>query len=238
MGTISISSQGAVAILTLDRPEVRNAMDSAMVQEIADAFAQFDADDEVRAIVLAGSPPAFCSGIDTRQSFPGDLEALYRNGFAGRNAPARCRKPVIAAVSGAAFGAGCELALMADMIIADTTARFALPEITRDTLPGFGGTQRLCRLVGRIRAIEICMTGRSVMADEAERIGLVNRVVEPGRLIEEALSLATAVSSFSPVAAMMIKQSINSADETTLSSGGNIETLLSYISISIRENKK
>lgn len=232
--TINLDDDGAIAILTLNRPAVRNAMDAVMVREIADAVRAIEIRDDVHALLLTGSPPAFCSGIDTRQPFPGDTALLYRNGLADREAVSLCRKPVIAAVSGAAFGAGLELAMMADIILADTSARFALPEVTRNTMPGFGGTQRLVRLVGRIRAMEICMTGRIVGAEEAERIGLVNRLVEPQELLQQAIALAKTIAG-AATCAMMIKEAINGADEGSLSSGLKLERRLSQMSLNIRK---
>jgi enoyl-CoA hydratase len=233
--TIDVPERGRVAIITLNRPTVRNAMDSIMVRELAESVRSLEKQDEIQSILLTGSAPAFCSGIDTRQPFPGDLRDLYQHGFADREAVGLCRKPVVAAVSGAAFGAGFELALMADIIFADASVRFSLPEVTRQTMPGFGGTQRLARLVGRIRAMEICMSGRVVAAEEALRIGLVNQLLEPSELLEHAFKFAEAIAAAAPVT-MMIKEAINAADEGSLASGLRMERRLSQMSLNIRKS--
>jgi len=233
--TVRIDIDGAVATLTLDRPDKRNAMDKTMVEDIAAATAMVQSRDDVHVLVLTGEGPSFCSGIDTRSPFSSDIEELYRAGSRQRDALNFCRKPIIAAVSGAAMGAGCELAMMCDMILADETAFFALPEISRATMPGFGGTQRLAHLVGRPRAMEICLTGRRVSAAEADRIGLVNRVVATGDLLAQARSLAQAIAAQSPLAAMMIKESVNATAELPLASGLQLEARLSQLSLGARK---
>jgi enoyl-CoA hydratase len=237
---IRLDHEGHVAILTLNRASVRNAMNRVMVQEIAAAFREIASRDEIHVVLLHGDGPAFCSGLDTREPYPGDLRELYPHTSTDRDAPALCRKPIIAAVCGAAFGAGFELALMCDILIADHTAKFALPEITRETLPGFGGTQRLARLIGRFRAMEMCLTGRQVSAEEALSIGLVNKVVEPSNLLTEARAIATTIAAASPLASAMIKESINAADESSLSEGLRLERRLSQMSLAARgwEQKK
>ena len=231
---VRLSIEDGIAIVTLDRPSVRNAMDARMVADLADVMRAVGESDEIRVVLLAAAGPSFCSGIDTRHPFPSDIESLYRDARADRDAVVLCRKPVIAAVSGAAFGAGCELALMCDIILADSTARFALPEISRDTMPGFGGTQRLVRLVGRLLAMEICLTGRIVPAEEAAAIGMVNRVVAPDALLSEAREMARQIARPSPLATMMIKEAINGADESFLKAGLQLERRLSQLSLSAR----
>ena len=234
MTTIKLAIDAGVATLTLARPDKRNALDMVMVREIAGAVRTADADEAVRVLLVTQEGPSFCAGIDTRFPFSSDLNELYRDGFTDREAMALARKPVIAAVSGAALGAGCELALMCDIVLADETAFFALPEITRATIPGFGGTQRLARLVGSKRAMEICLTARRVPAAEAAALGMITAVVPACELASRARAMADTIAAAAPMAAMMIKESIAAAHELPLSAGLKLERRLSQMSLGAR----
>ena len=234
MGMVRVDQEGAVATVTLDRPASRNAFNLAMIAELAAAFAQLDRDGSIAAVVLTGSPPSFCAGLDTKEAWPQEFDTLAAGGMGDRDAPAKCRKPIVAAISGAAFGAGCELAMMCDILIADTTAVFAQPEISRGAAPGFGGTQRLARLVGRLVANEMCLTGRKVPAVEAREIGLVNAVVEPEELLRRAMGIAQRIAQSAPHAAAAIKQAILAADMTTLTAGLQLERNLSFALLAAR----
>ena len=220
MSMVETTVDGHVALCRLDRPEARNALSPELMEELATAVEGFDADPEVRCVVIAGSDEVFASGADIRalreRSFE---EALRHPAAAFWRRLAGCKTPIVAAVSGWALGGGCELALLCDLIVASETAEFGQPEITLGIIPGGGGTQRLARVVGKQRAMDLVLTGRRIGAREAERLGLVNEVAGPPDWLERALELAQRVASRPPIAARLAKQAVLAAEETALSAG-------------------
>ncbi|MDQ3571373.1 MAG: enoyl-CoA hydratase-related protein [Actinomycetota bacterium] len=209
---------GAVALLRLNRPEARNALSPQLMAELGDAIERLDADPEARAIVIAGSDDVFAAGADIRSLRNRDFsEALFHPAAAFWKGVGACRTPLIAAVSGFALGGGCELALACDMIVCSEGAEFGQPEITLGIIPGGGGTQRLARVLGKQRAMELVITGRRFTAAEAHRWGLVNRV--SNAWLNEAIDLGRVVASGPPLAAKLAKQAVLAADESGLSAG-------------------
>lgn len=213
--------QQQVGLITLHRPQALNALNDALVDELAAALDDFEADDGIGAIVITGSDKAFAAGADISAMSGWDYMDVYKADFITRNweRVKTCRKPVIAAVGGFALGGGCELAMMCDILIAADTARFGQPEIKLGVLPGAGGTQRLPRAIGKAKAMELCLTGRLMDAAEAEKAGLVSRIVPADQLLNEALATAETIAGFSLPVAMMIKESINRAYESSLNEG-------------------
>jgi enoyl-CoA hydratase len=222
---IIVDSQGAVGIITLNRPKVLNALSFGVFREIAAAVDDLEADDRIGCILLTGGEKAFAAGADIKEMQPKSFIEIFGSDFTsiGGDRVAHCRKPTIAAVSGYALGGGCELAMMCDIIIAADTAKFGQPEITLGTIPGIGGTQRLTRAIGKSKAMDLCLTGRMMDAAEAERSGLVSRVVPAGQLMAEALAAAEKIAAMSRPAAAMAKSAINRAFETTLVEGLSVE---------------
>ena len=218
---ILVETRGAVGLVILNRPEALNALCATLIKELAVALDVFEADDVIGAIVLTGSEKAFAAGADIKEMSGRSYMDVYLSDFitVGWERVSTCRKPIVAAVAGYALGGGCEMAMMCDYIIAADTARFGQPEITIGAIPGAGGTQRLPRFVGKAKAMEMCLTGRMMDADEAERSGLVSRVVPAGELLDEAIKSATKVASMSRPIAMMVKETVNRAYETTLAEG-------------------
>ena len=218
---ILVETRGAVGLVTLNRPEALNALCAALIKELAEALAAFEADDAIGAIVLTGSDKAFAAGADIKEMSGRSYMDVYLSDFitVGWERVSTCRKPIVAAVAGYALGGGCEMAMMCDYIIAAESARFGQPEITLGAIPGAGGTQRLPRFVGKAKAMEMCLTGRMMDADEAERSGLVSRVVPAAELLDEAVKSAAKVAAMSQPIAMMVKESVNRAYETTLAEG-------------------
>ncbi|MEL6977719.1 MAG: enoyl-CoA hydratase-related protein [Pseudomonadota bacterium] len=210
-----------VALITLDRPEARNALNSTLIGELADAVARFDADDAVRVMVLTGDDKAFAAGADiTEMREIGFVEAFKRNILMERwDAVARARKPTIAAVAGYALGGGCELAMMCDIIYCADSAKFGQPEINLGVLPALGGSQRLTHLVGKSKAMEMCLSGRFMLAEEAERSGLAARVFPAADLLDEVLKIAGKIAEKPPLAALAVKECVNRAYDSTLSEG-------------------
>jgi enoyl-CoA hydratase len=210
-----------VAIVTLNRPARLNALSDALAAELACALHGFDADPAVSVIVVTGSEKAFAAGADIGAMAEWDYAKVYGDNYITKNFEAmrEVRKPVIAAVAGYALGGGCELAMMCDMIVAADTAKFGQPEVTIGTMPGMGGTQRLPRAVGKAKAMDWCLTGRTIDAAEAERAGLVARVVPADRLMEETLAIAARIASYSLPVVLKIKESINRAYESSLAEG-------------------
>lgn len=222
--TIKIETRGKVGLITLDRPEALNALNNQLVDELVNAVAAYDADEAIGCIVVTGSEKAFAAGADIKEMQPKSYMDVYKEDlFAKAGQIAECRTPTIAAVSGYALGGGCELAMMCDFILAGDNARFGQPEINLGVIPGIGGTQRLTRLVGKSKAMEMCLTGRMMEADEAERAGLVSRVVSKESLLEEALKAAETIASKSLPVAMMAKEAVNRAYEVTLTEGIQFE---------------
>ena len=220
MSLVATSVDGRVALCRIDRPEARNALSPEVMEELAGAVEGYDADAEIRCIVIAGSDEVFASGADIgalrERSFQ---EALVHPSAAFWKRLAACRTPMIAAVSGWALGGGCELALACDMIVASETAEFGQPEITLGIIPGGGGTQRLARVIGKQRAIELVLTGRRIEAGEAERLGFVNVVVRKKQWLDQALELAQRIATRPPIAARLAKQAVLAAEETSMSAG-------------------
>lgn len=222
--TIKTETRGKVGLITLDRPEALNALNNQLVDELVDAVAAYDADEAIGCIVVTGSEKAFAAGADIKEMQPKSYMDVYKEDlFAKAGQIAECRTPTIAAVSGYALGGGCELAMMCDFILAGDNARFGQPEINLGVIPGIGGTQRLTRFVGKSKAMEMCLTGRMMEADEAERAGLVSRVVPKESLLEEALKAADTIASKSLPVAMMAKEAVNRAYEVTLTEGIQFE---------------
>jgi enoyl-CoA hydratase len=226
--TILLSAEGPVAIIQLNRPQALNALNGRLMDELTAAIDRLEEDPAIRCIILTGSEKAFAAGADIPEMASKSYPEAYRENFVTRNweRVTRARKPVIAAVAGYALGGGCELAMMCDFIIAADTARFGQPEINLGIGPGAGGTQRLTRAIGKSKAMEMCLTGRMMDAAEAERAGLVARVVPAADLMAEAMKSAQKIASMSLPAAMMVKESVNTAFETVLSQGIHFERRL------------
>ena len=219
-GTLLIEARGAVTLITLNRPAALNALNSQVLADLTAAFAAFDADPGQRCAVLTGSARAFAAGADIKEMSEQPFAAMYgSNFFGGYDSVVATRKPWIAAVGGFALGGGCELAMMADFIIAADTAKFGQPEIKLAVTPGMGGSQRLTRAVGKAKAMEMCLTGRMMDAAEAERSGLVARIVPAADLIEEAVKSAAAIAEMAPLASLAVKEMVNAAFETGLAQG-------------------
>jgi enoyl-CoA hydratase len=219
--TILVDTQGPVGIVTLNRPKAMNALNSEIVGEIGAALDAFEADDGIGCIVLTGSEKAFAAGADIKEMADKSYMDVYLANFItdGWERVTTCRKPIIAAVAGYALGGGCEVAMMCDFIIAADTAKFGQPEITLGIIPGAGGTQRLTRFVGKSKAMEMVLTGRMMGAEEAERAGLVSRVVPAVDLLEEAVKTAKSIADLSRPAVMIAKESVNRAYESSLAEG-------------------
>ncbi|VFR44918.1 Enoyl-CoA hydratase [plant metagenome] len=214
-------TRGRVALLTLNRPKALNALNDALMNELGDALLKYDADDSVGVIVITGSEKAFAAGADITAMKDWSYMDVYRSDFITRNWETlrRVRKPVIAAVAGYALGGGCELAMMCDIVIAADTAKFGQPEIKLGLIPGSGGTQRLPRAVGKAKAMDLVLTARTMDAAEAERSGLVSRVVAADKLLDEALEAATIIAGMSLPSVLMAKESVNRAYESSLAEG-------------------
>jgi enoyl-CoA hydratase len=218
--TILVERRDAVTLVTLNRPKQLNALNSQVLGELIQAFRAYDADPSQRCLVLTGSEKAFAAGADIKEMESQGFAAMYgSNFFAGWEQVTATRKPWIAAVAGFALGGGCEVAMMADFIIAADTAKFGQPEIKLGVAPGMGGSQRLTRAIGKAKAMEMCLTGRIMDAAEAERSGLVARVVAAERLLDEALGTAATIASMAPLAAIANKEMVNAAFETGLAQG-------------------
>src|SRR6201986_1071171 len=212
---IIVESQGAVGIIRLNRPKMLNALSFGVFREIAARIHDLEGDDRIGCIVVTGSEKAFAAGADIKEMQPKGFIDMFAEDFAaiGGDRVARCRKPTIAAVAGYALGGGCELAMMCDIIIAADTAKFGQPEITLGTIPGIGGTQRLTRAVGKSKAMDLCLTGRMMDAPEAERSGLVSRIVPVDKLMSEVMAMAEKIAEMSHPAAEMAKSGSNRAFE-------------------------
>ncbi|WP_298233061.1 enoyl-CoA hydratase [uncultured Azohydromonas sp.] len=223
--TILFERRGRVGIVTLNRPGQLNALNDEVMDGLGQRLLELDGDDGIGAIVITGGPRAFAAGADIAAMADWNYIDVYRSEFITRNWETirRVRKPVIAAVAGFAMGGGCELALSCDIVIAAHSARFALPEIKLALMPGAGGTQRLPRAIGKAKAMDMCLSARMLDADEADRYGLVSRVVADDRLMDEALALASTIAGFSAPALMAIKESVNRAYEASLNEGIHFE---------------
>jgi enoyl-CoA hydratase len=228
--SIVVEVEEHVAQIRLNRPDALNALNTQLLGELAAALAEIDANRRVRAVVLTGSDKAFAAGADVREMAGKSFVDMYLEDMftPQTEAIARCRKPIVAAVAGYCLGGGCELAMMCDFIIAADTAKFGLPEINLGIMPGMGGTQRLTRLVGKSKAMEMCLTGRFMDAAEAERAGLVSRVVPARDLLRDALETAGKIAEKAPLSVRAVKESVNRAYETTLREGVLYERRLFY----------
>jgi enoyl-CoA hydratase len=237
---IKTQKKDRVGVITLDRPKQLNALNPQLMQELGAALQAFDADEGVGAILIAGSDKAFAAGADIGVMKGYSYMDAYLSDYITRDWEhiRRIRKPVIAAVAGYALGGGNELAMMCDIVIAAENARFGQPEINLGIMPGAGGTQRLPRAVGKAKAMDLCLTARTMDAQEAERAGLVSRVVPPEKLMEEALGVAQKIAGYSLPVAMMIKESVNRAYETTLSEGVLFERRLFHSLFALEDQKE
>jgi enoyl-CoA hydratase len=238
--TILAETRGRVAIITLNRPKQLNALNDALMDELGDALARFDADEAVGAIVLTGSDKAFAAGADIGAMKDWGYMDVYKSGYISRNweRMKSVRKPVIAAVAGFALGGGCELAMMCDIVVAADSARFGQPEIKLGVMPGAGGTQRLPRAVGKAKAMDLILTGRMMEAQEAERAGLVSRVIAADKLLDEALALAAQIAEFSLPSVMMAKEAVNRAYEVPLAEGILFERRLFHALFATEDQKE
>ena len=225
--TILVEKRGAVTLVTLNRPEALNALNSQVLKELIEVFAEYDSDPEQHCLVLTGSEKAFAAGADIKEMQQQLFADMYSsNFFAGWEQVTATRKSWIAAVSGYALGGGCEVAMMADFIIAAETAKFGQPEIKLGVTPGMGGSQRMALAVGKAKAMDLCLTGRMMDAEEAERSGLVARVVPADQLIDEALKVAETIAGMAPLAAIATKEMVNAAFEMPLAQGIRFERRL------------
>jgi enoyl-CoA hydratase len=237
--TILTETRGRVGLITLNRPKALNALNSTVLAEVLSALTAFEADENVGAIVITGSEKAFAAGADIKEMQPKSFaEAYLEDFFAGWEGLTRIRKPIIAAVAGYALGGGCELAMMCDFILAADNAKFGQPEITLGVMPGMGGSQRLTRLVGKSKAMDMCLTGRMMDAAEAERSGLVSRIVPVADLLAEAMKSAEKIAGFSLPAVMMCKEAVNRAYETTLAEGLRFERRVFHSMFALADQKE
>ena len=238
-GNILVERRGRVGLVTLNRPEALNALNKATLDELVTAVSAMDADPAVGAVVITGSGKAFAAGADIKEmASQGYMEMYDADWFRGWEDLTRLRIPLIAAVSGFALGGGCELAMMCDFIIAGDNAKFGQPEINLGVLPGMGGSQRLTRAVGKAKAMDMILTGRFIDADEAERSGLVARVVPAGDAVEEALKAAAVIASKSKPAAMLAKEAVNASFETGLAQGVLFERRLFHSLFATEDQKE
>jgi len=237
---IIVETRGRVGLITLNRPKALNALNDALVDEMGVALDQFETDEDIGAIVITGSEKAFAAGADIGAMASFSYMDAYLGDYITRNWERikSCRKPIIAAVAGFALGGGCEMAMACDIIIAAETAMFGQPEIKLGILPGAGGTQRLPRAIGKAKAMDMCLTGRMMSAEEAERAGLVSRVVAADALMEEALKAADAIAGYSLPVVMMIKESVNRAFESGLSEGLLFERRLFHSAFALEDQKE
>ncbi|MBT6095599.1 MAG: enoyl-CoA hydratase [Rhodospirillaceae bacterium] len=237
---ITVEKRDNVGIITLNRPEAMNALCAGLTREVAGVVDEFEADDEIGCLVVTGSEKAFAAGADIKEMQPKTFMDAYKEDFVTKDWErlSQCRKPVIAAVAGFALGGGCEFAMMCDMIIAADNAKFGQPEITLGILPGAGGTQRLTRYIGKSKAMDLCLTGRFMDAEEAERAGLVARVVPLAELMDTVMKAAGKIASMSRPATMITKESVNRAYETTLAEGIRFERRMFHATFATEDQKE
>ncbi|MDF3310493.1 enoyl-CoA hydratase [Rhodococcus sp. T2V] len=237
--TILLERQGRVGTVTLNRTTALNALNTAMLADITAALDDLENDPGIGAIVLTGSERAFAAGADIKEMRPRTYIDVFASDFlAGWERLATVRKPTIAAVAGHALGGGCEVAMMCDLVIAADTARFGQPEITLGVIPGLGGSQRLTRAIGKAKAMDLLLTGRTMDAAEAERAGLVSRIVPADQLLDEAQSIAEAVASMSLPVAMLAKEAVNRSFETTLGEGLRYERRAFHSTFGLHDQKE
>jgi enoyl-CoA hydratase len=236
---ILVETHDAVGLIRLNRPQALNALNAALIAELGQALTQFDQDPKIGAVVLTGNEKAFAAGADIKEmASKSYMEAYLGDFLASWDRVAHQRKPVIAAVAGFALGGGCEIALMCDFIIAADTAKFGQPEIQLGVMPGAGGTQRMPRYIGKAKAMDLILTARMMDAAEAERSGLVARVVPADRLLDEALAAAKKIASFSQPIAIMAKEAVNRAFETTLAEGVRFERRVFHSMFATEDQKE
>jgi enoyl-CoA hydratase len=238
--SLIVEAHAGVTLLRLNRPQALNALNTGLLDEICLALDAAEADETVRCVVITGSDRAFAAGADIKEMSRKSYADMVQLDFFGKVSRRfeSFRKPVIAAVAGYALGGGCELAMLCDFIIAADTAKFGQPEITLGVMPGIGGTQRLTRLVGRSKAMDMMLTGRQMDAAEAERAGLVSRVTPADRLLDEAMEAARKIAAQSPLASLMTKELVNAADETTLHAGAMMERRLFHSLFAFDDQKE
>jgi enoyl-CoA hydratase len=237
--TIQIETHGAVGLIRLDRPKALNALNFTLMREVVAASEAFDVDDGIGAIIITGSTRAFAAGADIKDMQAYNYaDAYLQDLWAGWDGMKKVRKPIIAAVSGYALGGGCELAMMCDMIYAADTAKFGQPEITLGTIPGMGGTQRLTRAIGKAKAMDLCLTGRMMDAVEAERAGLVARIVPEADLMDVTLAAAAKIAGLSRPAVLMVKEAIDQAFEVPLEDGLRFEKRLFHSTFAFEDQKE
>jgi enoyl-CoA hydratase len=237
---IIVEKREAVGLITLNRPQALNALCNALIAELGQALDDMEADDAIGCVVLTGSEKAFAAGADIKEMQSQSYMDAYLADFitTGWERVTTCRKPIIAAVAGYALGGGCEMAMMCDVILAADTAKFGQPEITIGTIPGAGGTQRLTRAAGKSKAMDMILTGRMMDAEEAERAGLVSRIVPAGELVEEAMKTAAKIASMSRPSIIMAKEAVNRAFESTLSEGVRFERRLFHSTFATEDQKE
>ena len=237
--TIIVETKGRVGLVKLNRPNALNALNAQLIDELSTALDGFEADEGIGCIVITGSEKAFAAGADIKEMQSKSYMQAYKEDFISRwDRVGRCRKPVVAAVAGFALGGGCELAMMCDITIAADTAKFGQPEINLGVIPGAGGTQRLTRFAGKSKAMDMILTARMMDAAEAERVGLVSRVVAADKLLDEARATAAKIASLSPLTVMMAKELVNAAYETTLSTGVALERRLFHSLFAFEDQKE
>ena len=237
--TILLERKGRVGVITLNRPKALNALNSQLMREVVAAVEELDADREIGAILLTGSERAFAAGADIKEMAPKTFSEVYAEDFFSEwDRLSSARTPIIAAVSGYALGGGCELAMLCDFIIASDTAKFGQPEIKLGVIPGIGGSQRLTRAIGKAKAMDMCLTGRNMDAEEAERAGLVSRVVPADELLDVALDAATTIASMSLPAVIMAKEAVNRSFETTLAEGVRFERRVFHSTFATADQKE
>ncbi len=237
---IKLEKRGAVGIVRLDRPQALNALCAGLIADMGRALDELEADEAIGCIVVTGSEKAFAAGADIKEMQSRSYMDVYLADFItkGWEHITTCRKPIVAAVAGFALGGGCEVAMMCDTIVAADTAKFGQPEIKLGTIPGSGGTQRLTRFVGKAKAMDMVLTGRMMDAAEAERSGLVSRLVPAEKLMEEAVKLAETIASMSRPSAMMAKECVNRAYETTLAEGVRFERRVFHSTFATEDQKE
>jgi enoyl-CoA hydratase len=237
--TILTETRGRVLLITLNRPKALNAINAQLTREVIRAATEADADPEIGCIVITGSAKAFAAGADIKEMQHATYAEMYGGDrFADWDRFTAVRKPILAAVAGYALGGGCELAMMCDIILAADTAQFGQPEIKLGVMPGIGGSQRLTRFVGKAKAMEMCLTGRMMDAAEAERAGLVSRVIAADRLLDEAMKVAETIASMSLPIAMMTKEAVNRSYETTLAEGIRFERRVFHAMFATKDQKE
>ena len=237
--TIIVETHERVGLIRLNRPEALNALNSTLIREVSQALDAFEAEAEIGCIVITGSEKAFAAGADIKEMADKTYPSAYLDDFITKwDRVSRTRKVLIAAVSGFALGGGCEIAMMCDFIIASETAKFGQPEIKLGVMPGSGGTQRLTHAVGKAKAMDLCLTGRMMGAEEAERAGLVSRIVPADKLIDEVMAAAKTIADMSTPATIMTKEAVNRAFETSLTEGVLFERRLFYSMFATKDQKE